>query len=78
MKLNISPKGEKSQSFICYKKGKRHLSLVHSEDEESLRKDYAVVIPISKFLSLIIGNAYVGRNSVSCIGQNQSLTSSLT
>ena len=23
-------------------------------------------------------NAYVGRNSVSCIGQNQSLTSSLT
>ena len=56
-KLNITSQSkEKSESFICYKKGDRHFSLVHSTDERKLHKDYAIVEPMSRFLSLVVNN----------------------
>ena len=57
MKLNISQSGDKTNSYVCYKKGNRHLSLVHScSDKEQLQKEYSVVIPLDTFLTLISQN----------------------
>ena len=56
LKLNISQKGDSTHSYICYKKNNRHFSLVHAKDDSLLTKEYAVVIPLDRFLSLIIGN----------------------
>lgn len=56
-KLNISSQSkDKSESFVCHKKGDRHLRLVHSDNEEELKKQYDVVVPMSKFLSLVVTN----------------------
>ena len=56
LKLNIFQKGDSTHSYICYKKNNRHFSLVHAKDDSLLTKEYAVVIPLDRFLSLIIGN----------------------
>ena len=56
IKLNISQSGDKTNSYICYKKGNRHLSLVHSTDTEQLMEEYSVVIPLDTFLTLISKN----------------------
>lgn len=56
IKLNISQSGDKNNSFICYKKGNRHLSLVHSAEKEQLQKENTVVIPLDAFLKLISRN----------------------
>ena len=56
LKLNISQKGDNTNSYICYKKNDRHFCLVHAKDDSQLTKEYAVVIPLDRFLSLIIGN----------------------
>ena len=56
MKLNISQSGDKTNSYVCYKKGNRHLSLVHSSDKEQLQEEYSVVIPLDTFLTLISKN----------------------
>lgn len=56
IKLSISQSGDKTNSFVCYKKGNRHLSLVHSNDKDSLSADYSVVIPLDEFLTLTTRN----------------------
>lgn len=56
IKLNISQSGDKTNSYICYKKGNRHLSLVHSADKKLLSSDYNIVIPLDNFLALITRN----------------------
>lgn len=56
MKLNISPVGDNTNSYICYKKNDRHFCLVHAKDDSQLTKEYAVVISLDRFLSLVIGN----------------------
>lgn len=56
LRLNISQKGDNTNSYICYKKNDRHFCLVHAKDASLLTKEYAMVIPLDRFLSLIIGN----------------------
>lgn len=56
LKLNISPIGDNLRSYVCYKKGDRHFCLVHAIDEKTLGSEYSAVIPLERFLSLIIGN----------------------
>ena len=56
LKLNISPKGDDTNSYICYKKNDRHFCLVHTKNDSQLMEEYAMVIPLDRFLSLVIGN----------------------
>ncbi len=56
LKLNISQKGDNTNSYICYKKHDRFFCLVHAKDDSLLKKEYAMVIPLDRFLSLINGN----------------------
>jgi len=56
IKLNISQSGDKTNSYVCYRKGNRHLSLVHSADKEQLSSNYNIVIPLDGFLTLITRN----------------------
>lgn len=56
LKLNISQKDDKKHSFICYKEGAKHLNLVHSENEESLSKEFKIVVPMDRFLSMAMEN----------------------
>lgn len=56
LKINISPKGNNTNSYICYKKNDRHFYLVHVKDASMLTKEYAMAIPLDRFLSLIISN----------------------
>lgn len=56
MKLNIGQTDDKTNSYICHKKGDKHLSLVHSEDVISLKQRFNTVVSLDEFLSLIGGN----------------------
>ena len=56
IRLNISQSGDKTNSYVCYKKSNRHLSLVHSTDMDQLLSDYSIVLPLDKFLTLITRN----------------------
>ncbi|MBQ3635833.1 MAG: hypothetical protein II951_09495 [Bacteroidales bacterium] len=56
IKLNIAQSRDKTRSYVCYKKGARHLNLVHSDNESQLRKDYNIVVPMDKFLTLVTSN----------------------
>lgn len=56
LKLNISQANDKTRSYICYKKGDRHFRLVHSDDDSKLNSEYDIVVPIDKFLSLVMSN----------------------
>ena len=56
MRLNISHKDDKTDSFICYKQGDRHFTLMHSKDEDSLKEQYAIIVPLDRFLTLVINN----------------------
>jgi hypothetical protein len=56
LKLNISQRGDNTNSYICYRKNDRHFCLVHAKDDSQLTKEFAMVIPLDRFLSLIIGN----------------------
>lgn len=56
IKLSISQSGDKTKSFVCYKKGNRHLTLVHSADKEQISSDFSIIIPLEEFLSLITKN----------------------
>lgn len=56
LKLNISKSNDKTHSFICYKNGKKQFKLHHAEDDDELKKIFDYVVPMDKFLSLIIGN----------------------
>lgn len=56
IRLNISQKGNNTNSYICYKKDEKHFSLVHSKDIKTLKEVYSIVIALDKFLSLINRN----------------------
>ncbi len=56
VRLNISQSGDKTNSYVCYRKNNRHLSLVHSTDMDQLLSDYSIVLPLDKFLTLITRN----------------------
>ena len=56
LKLNISQKGDNTNSYICYKKNDRHFSLLHFSEKEMENAEYDVIIPLDKFLRLIISN----------------------
>ncbi len=59
LKLSISQSHDKTDSYICYKSGERHFRIVHADTEQLLEKDYAIVVPLVKFLSLIRSNVTV-------------------
>jgi len=56
LKLNISKSSDKNHSFICYKKGEKQFKLFHADDEAELNARFDYVVPMDKFLSLIVGN----------------------
>ena len=58
-KLNISPRGSKTFSYICYKEKDRHFCLAHAENAENLKKEFSFVIPLEQFLSLAVSNTTV-------------------
>lgn len=56
LKLNVSKSNDKSHSFICYNKGEKQFKLHHAEDDIELKQRFDYVVPMNKFLSLIVGN----------------------
>ena len=56
LKLNVSKSNDKSHSFICYNKGEKQFKLHHAEDDIDLKQRFDYVVPMDKFLSLIVGN----------------------
>lgn len=56
MRLNVSQANDKTNSYICYKKGSRHFTLVHSADKETLKEEYEKVVALEDFLSLCSKN----------------------
>lgn len=56
LKLNVSKSNDKSHSFICYNKGEKQFKLHHAEDNIELKQRFDYVVPMNKFLSLIVGN----------------------
>lgn len=59
LKLNVSRATDKTHSFFCYRKGEKQFKLFHVLDDAELKKMYDYVVPMDKFLSLIIGNTIV-------------------
>lgn len=64
LKLNVAPKGDKTNSYVCYRKGDKHLSLVHASSDDLLLSEYSVVVPLDKFLSLVISNTTAIRSQL--------------
>ncbi|MCQ2235713.1 MAG: hypothetical protein MJZ18_01810 [Bacteroidales bacterium] len=56
LQLNIADTKDKNHTYICYNRGERHFRLVHGENEIELRKEYNIVVPMIKFLSLVTNN----------------------
>lgn len=55
-KFNISLKNDNTHSYICFKRGEKQFRLAHRADEEELFEIYDIVVPLDKFLSLIMSN----------------------
>ena len=53
LKVNVSQKGDKTDSYICYKNGDRQFTLMHSKDMEALKKQFQIVVPMKQFLTLM-------------------------
>lgn len=56
LRVNIAPSEDKKYTYICYRKKNRHFSLVHSTKKDMKKYKYDVVVPLDKFLGLIIKN----------------------
>lgn len=56
LKLNVSKANDKTHSFICYNNGNKQFKLYHAENDVELKQKFAFVVPMDKFLSLIVGN----------------------
>lgn len=56
MRINVSQANDKTNSYICHKKGCRHFTLVHSASKELLETEYERVIALEDFLSLCSRN----------------------
>ena len=56
MRLNVSQANDKTNSYICYKKGCRHFTLIHSVSKENLETEYEIVVALEDFLSLCSKN----------------------
>ena len=56
IRLNINKSNDKTNSFVCYRKGERHFRLVHCNDAALLKDKYEVVCPLESFLTLISSN----------------------
>lgn len=58
--IAAAPKeGERTKSYVCYKKGQRHLTLEHEIDDNTLRDEYDYVVPIDDFLTLVSSTSNV-------------------
>lgn len=75
-KLNVSKSNEKTHSFICYKKGRKEFKLLHAEDDAELKQRFDYVVPMDKFLSLIISNTTAIKTQL-CKVVNESLKKSV-
>jgi len=64
LRLNISPKGDVTNTYICYRKSDKHLSLIHAKENNILLSEYSVVVPLERFLSLIISNTTAIRSQL--------------
>ena len=64
LRLNVAPKGDVTNSYVCYRKGDKHLSLIHAKENDLLLSEYAIVVPLDKFLSLIISNTTAIRSQL--------------
>lgn len=56
VRLNISRRGDRTRTYVCYAEGDRHFTLVHAEEEKPLKQRFRLVIPLERFLSLVVGN----------------------
>ena len=56
LRLNVSQKEDKTNSYICYKKNERHFRLIHSKDINAIKEEYSIIITLENFLSLINRN----------------------
>lgn len=56
LKLNVSKSTDKTHSYFCYRKGEKQFKLFHMLDDTDLRKKFDYVVPMDRFLSLIVGN----------------------
>lgn len=61
VRLNIAPKGNKTETYICYKDGNKHFSLVHRnyKERQELEKKYDAVVPMDQFLTFNLRNINV-------------------
>lgn len=61
VRLNIAPKGNKTETYICYKDGNKHFSLVHRsyKERQELEKEYDAVVPMDQFLTFNLRNINV-------------------
>lgn len=59
LKLNVSKKADNAKSFICYRNGETQFKLLHKSKVSDLKRDFDYVVPMDKFLSLIIGSTTV-------------------
>lgn len=56
MRLSVSQANDKTNSYICYKKGSRHFTLIHSVSKDVIETEYERVVPLEDFLSLCSKN----------------------
>lgn len=60
LKLNINKSDSKTNTFVCHKKGDRHLTLVHTDkSKDDLKSTYSIVVDLKDFLSLAIQNTSI-------------------
>ena len=59
--LSIAPRGNKTNTYICYKEGDNHFSLVHRKfgEEKNLSNEYSKVFSLEKFLTFNLKNLNV-------------------
>ncbi len=56
LKLNVSKAKDSTHSYICFRKGERQFKLFHAANDTELKENFDYVVPMDKFLSLIVRN----------------------
>ena len=64
LRLNVAPKGDSTNSYICYRKGEKHLCLIHNKENDLSFSEFSIVIPLDKFLNLIVNNTTAIRSQL--------------
>ena len=67
VRLNVAQSNDKTNSYICYKTGNRHLNLIHSNNKDDLKSNYSYVITLDDFLSLVTQNIKLVKSRFSSV-----------